>query len=84
MPKLAEWIKTKEDYNKQWNQLSSSIKGSAIDPISLDCSLTADEIVKKAVSYMEGMHPVVPSTWSNQNTQVSAMYHFCVLIYHIS
>lgn len=59
VPEVAEWIKQKEDYSKLWNQLSSSIKGSAIDPISLDCSLTANEILKKAISNMEGMHPTI-------------------------
>ncbi len=64
MPEVAEWIKTKEDYNKLWNQLSLSIKGSAIDPISLDCSLTADDILKKAVSCMEGIHLTYYFRWS--------------------
>ena len=57
VPEVAEWITKKEEYNRLWNQLSSSIKGSAIDPISIDCSLSPDVMLKKAVSYMEGMHP---------------------------
>ena len=50
-----EWKKKTEEYNKLWNQLSSSIKGSAIDPISVDCSLPVNEILEKAISHMEGM-----------------------------
>lgn len=61
IPEVTEWIKKKEDYTKLWNQLSSSIKGSAIDPISLDCSLPANEILEKAVSCMEGMHKNISS-----------------------
>ena len=38
-----------------WNQLSSSIRESGIDPISLDCSLSSNEILEKAILCMEGM-----------------------------
>ena len=54
LPEAMECKKKIEDYKKLWNQLSSSIKGSAIDPISLDCSLSVDDIFEKAISYMEG------------------------------
>lgn len=52
---IVEWEKKREDYKKLWNQLSSSIKGSAIDPIVLDCSLLSNKLLEKAISAMEGM-----------------------------
>ena len=50
--------KRKEEYKKYWNQLLSSIKGSAIDPISIDCSLPVNDILEKAISRMEGISHV--------------------------
>lgn len=50
----VNWKKKIENYRKLWSQLSSSIKGSAIDPISLDCSLSVNEVFEKAISCIEG------------------------------
>ena len=55
-PETFEWKKRIEDYKKLWIQLSSSIKGSAIDPISLDCSLPINDICEKAIIFIEGIN----------------------------
>ena len=54
-PEAVKLEKRKEEYKKHWNQLLSSIKGSAIDPISIDCSLSINDILEKAISRMEGI-----------------------------
>ena len=59
-PETLEWKNRIEDYKKLWIQLSSSIKGSAIDPISLDCSLPANDICEKAVLSIEGIYIFFP------------------------
>lgn len=48
------WKNAKSDYVRQWGQLSSAIKGSAIDPLVIDCSLPVEDMVSAAVSRMEG------------------------------
>lgn len=57
MPELITmWQSAKSDYTRQWNQLSSAIKGSAIDPIVIDCTLHMEDMVLTAINQMEGKY----------------------------
>ena len=51
---LTMWQNARSDYIRQWSHLSSAIKGSAIDPLSIDCTLSVKDMVSKAVTLMEG------------------------------
>lgn len=51
---VTKWKNAKSNYNSQWNQLLASIKGSAIDPIVIDCTLPLEDVVATAVKLMEG------------------------------
>lgn len=52
---VTKWQSAKSDYIRQWGQLSASIKGSAIDPIVIDCCLPIQEIAPTVINRMEGM-----------------------------
>lgn len=51
---VTKWQNAKSDYVRQWGQLLASIKGSAIDPIVIDCCLPMDEMVSTTVHKLEG------------------------------
>ena len=51
---IKNWKKRTAEFDVNWKQLSAAMKGSALDPLSLDYSLSSDEIVKKAIELMEG------------------------------
>ena len=51
---VTKWKSAKSNYSSQWNQLVASIKGSAIDPLVIDCTLSAEAVVSTAVTLMEG------------------------------
>lgn len=53
---VTKWQSAKSDYVRQWGQLLASIKGSAINPIVIDCCLPVDEMVSTAVNQMNGMN----------------------------
>lgn len=55
-PDVVSWQNAKADYVRQWGQLLSSIKGSAIDPLVVDCTLSIEDMVKTAISLLEGMY----------------------------
>lgn len=50
---VTEWEKKRGEYQRQLKPLVAAIKGSAIDPVVLDCSLSCEELVKVAVAHME-------------------------------
>lgn len=57
IPELVTmWQKATSDYVHQWSQLSSAIKGSAIDPLLIDCTLPPEDMVSTAVTLMEGTY----------------------------
>lgn len=52
---VSNWKTAKSDYIRQWSQLSASIKGSAIEPIVIDCALSIEDMVSTAITHLEGM-----------------------------
>jgi len=53
---VKQWQKAKAEFDRQWGQLSAAIKGSAIDPLSVDCSVSPEEMLKSAVKQVEGVY----------------------------
>ena len=51
---MVQWQKQGSEFDHQWNMLSAAIKGSAIDPLIIECSHTAENMVQSAVQKMEG------------------------------
>ena len=51
---IKQWQKRRAEFDRQWGQLSAAIKGSAIDPLRVDCSLSTEEMLQSAVKQMEG------------------------------
>ncbi|XP_064400448.1 adenylate kinase 9-like [Halichondria panicea] len=52
-PELAQWQQQRKEYDKLWGQLSASMKGSAIDPLSINCSLSIEEMMSSAITQIE-------------------------------
>ena len=52
---VKQWQKGRAEFDRHWGQLLASIKGSAIDPLPIDCSLSPEEMLKSAVRQMEGV-----------------------------
>ena len=52
---VKQWRKGRAEFDRHWGQLLASIKGSAIDPLPIDCSLSPEEMLKSAVRQMEGV-----------------------------
>ncbi len=52
-PEVQKWQKLYTDYTQQWNMLSEAIKGSSIDPVNIDYSLTTEEALKSAIRGIE-------------------------------
>lgn len=50
---VTKWQNAKSDYVRQWGMLLASIKGSAIDPIVIDCTLPIDEMISTAINHMQ-------------------------------
>lgn len=51
---VEEWKKQKAEYDRQWGPLSSSMKGSAIDPFALKCNGTSESLLQATIRVMEG------------------------------
>lgn len=54
-PEVQEWQKLRAEYDRQWGQLSAAIKGSAIDPLPVNCSLSLGEMLSSAVKQLESV-----------------------------
>ena len=52
---VKQWQKGRAEFDRHWGQLLASIKGSAIDPLPIDCALSPEEMLKSAVRQMEGV-----------------------------
>ena len=50
---VADWEKKRGEYQKQFAPLVAAIKGSSIDPISLDCTQDSAKLRDTAVQRME-------------------------------
>ena len=50
---VAEWEKARGEYQRQLGPLMAAIKGSSIEPLSLDCTETTADLMSKAVAHME-------------------------------
>ena len=55
-PEVEIWQKRVSEFNQQWGMLSEAIKGSSIDPVVINCSLSFDEIMKIAVKDIESKY----------------------------
>ena len=53
---VEEWKKQKAEYDRQWGPLSSSMKGSAIDPLVIKCNCSPDNLLQSAIKALEGTH----------------------------
>ena len=53
---ITKWQSARSDYVRQWSQLLASIKGSAIDPIVIDCSLPIETVVSTAIKSIQGTY----------------------------
>lgn len=53
-PEVEQWKKQRSDHQKLWPSLVAAIKGSAIDPISLNCFLPPEQLLLTAVKSVEG------------------------------
>ena len=51
---IKQWQVKRDEFDRQWAQLSSAIKGMAMDPLRINCSLGQEEMLQSAVSQMEG------------------------------
>ena len=51
---IQQWQGKRLEFDRQWAQLSSAIKGMARDPVPINCSLDPEETLQSAVSQMEG------------------------------
>eukprot|EP00731_Ephydatia_muelleri_P001087 Em0001g1087a len=52
---VEEWKKQKAEYDRQWGPLSSSMKGSAIDPFTLKCNGSPENLLQASIRAMEGV-----------------------------
>ena len=50
---VADWEKKRGEYQRQLDPLVAAIKGSSIDPISLDCTQDSTKLTETAVQRME-------------------------------
>ena len=50
---VGDWEKERGEYQRQLGPLMAAIKGSAIEPLSLDCTKTAAELKNTAITNME-------------------------------
>lgn len=50
---VADWEKKRGEYQRQIGPLVAAIKGTSIDPISLDCTLSTTQLRDTAVQRME-------------------------------
>lgn len=63
-PEVQEWQKLRAEYDRQWGQLSAAIKGSAIDPLPVNCSLSPGEMLSSAVKQLESVFDLKVSEFS--------------------
>lgn len=52
---IDQWQKSKVEHDRNMEQLLASVKGSAIDPFIINCSLPMDTIASDAIEFLEGM-----------------------------
>ena len=50
---MIEWETKRGEFQRQFKPLIAAIKGSAVNPIILECTLPCEELVKIAVNQME-------------------------------
>ena len=50
---VADWEKKRGEYQRQFGPMVAAIKGSSIDPISLDCTQNSTTLIDAAVQRME-------------------------------
>ena len=48
------WSKKYQEFRQHWAHLSAAIKGSAIEPIEVDCTAELEEMQRSAVVDLEG------------------------------
>ena len=48
------WSKKYQEFRQHWAHLSAAIKGSAIEPIEVDCTAKLEEVQHNAVVDVEG------------------------------
>ncbi len=61
-PEIDSWQKRLTEFTQQWGMLSEAIKGSAIDPIVINCSSPFDEMMKIALHSIESKLQLMYST----------------------
>ncbi len=63
-PEVQRWQKQRLEYDRQWGQLSAAIKGSAIDPLPVNCTLTPEEMLSSALKQLEGVFVIKVAEFS--------------------
>ncbi len=52
---MTKWQKTKAEHDRHMEQLIATAKGSAIDPLIINCSFSQQKIATEAISYLDGI-----------------------------
>ncbi|CAI8010883.1 Adenylate kinase 9 [Geodia barretti] len=60
---VGDWEKERGEYQRQLGPLMAAMKGSAIEPLSLDCTKTAAELKNTAITQMESVFEYQPAEY---------------------